>query len=115
MDNFSKLVGLYPAQNTTSKEFVRALTQWVSIFGIPKEIRSDGGSQFTSQLLADLCSLLHYHYLLVVAYHPQANGVVERRNKEHLNHLRSLVYEKRIRDVWSYWVSTKSWYDPDLG
>ena len=115
VDNFSKLVGLYPAQNTTSKEFVRALTQWVSIFGIPKEIRSDGGSQFTSQLLADLCSLLHYHYLLVVAYHPQANGLVERRNKEHLNHLRSLVYEKRIRDVWSYWVSTKSWYDPDLG
>ena len=28
VDNFSKLVGLYPAQNTTSKEFVRALLQW---------------------------------------------------------------------------------------
>ncbi len=70
----------------------------MSIFGVPKEIRTDGGSQFTSQLPSDL-SLLGYHHLIVVAYHPQANGLVERRNKELLNHLRSLVYEKRIRDV----------------
>ena len=39
VENFSKLVGLYPAQNTMSKEFVRALIQWVTIFGVPKEIR----------------------------------------------------------------------------
>ena len=32
VDNFSKPVGLYPARNTTSKEFV-ALLQWVSISG----------------------------------------------------------------------------------
>ena len=30
VNNFSKLVRLHPAQNTTSKEFVRALIQWVS-------------------------------------------------------------------------------------
>ncbi len=39
-----------------------------------------------------------------MAYRPQANGLVERRNKELLNHLRSLVYEKRIRDNWSYYL-----------
>ena len=27
VDNFSKLVGLYPARNTTSKEFVHTLLQ----------------------------------------------------------------------------------------
>ena len=32
VDNFFKLVGLYPAQNTTSKKFVRALLQWVINF-----------------------------------------------------------------------------------
>ena len=36
VDNFSKLVGLYPARNTTSKEFVHTLLQWVSIFGVLK-------------------------------------------------------------------------------
>ena len=44
VDNFSELVGLYPAQNTTPKEFIYALLQGVSIFVAPKEIRTDGGS-----------------------------------------------------------------------
>ena len=57
VDNFSKLIGLYPARNTTSKEFVHALLQWVSIFGVPKEIRTDGGSQFSSQLSSDMASI----------------------------------------------------------
>ena len=65
---------------------------------------TDGGSQFTSQLSSDLCSLLGFDHLVIVAYHSQANGLVERRNKELSNHLRSLVYEKRIRDVWSYYL-----------
>ena len=71
----------------------------MSIFGVPKEILTDGGSQFTSQLSSDLCSLLGYHHLVVVAYHSQVNGLVESRNKAVLNHLQSLVYENRIRDV----------------
>ena len=98
VDNFSKLVGLYPAQNTTSKEFVWTLLQWVSILGA-KEIRTDGGSHLTSQVSSNLCSLLVYHHLVVVAYHPQAKGSVKRRNTDLLNHLPSLMYEKRIRDV----------------
>ena len=80
VDKFSKLVGLYPAQNTTSKEFVGVLLQWVSIFGVPKEIRTYGGSQFTSLISSDLCPLLDYYHLVVVEYYPQANGLVERRN-----------------------------------
>ena len=91
--------GLYPAKSTTSKEFMSALLQWVSIFGVPKEIRSDGGSQFTSKMAEYIRSLLHYDHLVVVAYHPEANGIVERRMKEVMKHLRALVYEKRIREV----------------
>jgi hypothetical protein len=71
---------------------------------IPKDIRSDGGSQFTSKLATDLASLLRYKHLVVVAYHPQANGIVERRIKEVMNHLRALVFENRIRDVWSFYL-----------
>jgi len=45
--------------------------------------------------------LLGYNHLVIVAYRPQANGLVD---KELLNHLRSLVYEKRIRELWSYYL-----------
>ena len=74
VDNISKLVGLYPARSKTSNEFIHALLQWVSIVGVPKEIRTDEGSQFSSQLSSDLASLLGYKHLVIVAYHPQANG-----------------------------------------
>ena len=40
----------------------------------------------------------------MVAYHPQANGIVERRIKEVMNHLRALVFENRIHDVWSFYL-----------
>jgi hypothetical protein len=101
VDNFSKFIGLYPAKNTTSEEFVRALLQWVGVFGIPHEIRTDGGSQFNSKLAADFKSLLRYDHLVVVAYRPQANGIAERRMAEVMKHLRALVIDTRIKEVWS--------------
>ena len=51
LDNFSKFVGLYPAKNTSTLEFVKAfLPSWVGIFGVPKILRSDGGSQLSSDM-----------------------------------------------------------------
>ena len=96
VDNFSKLIRLYPAKSSTSKEYINVLLQWVSIFSIPKEIRSDGGSQFMSKMAAYIRSLLYYDHFVVVAYLPEANGIVERRIKDVMKHLRALVYEKRI-------------------
>ena len=43
VDNFSKFVGLYPAKNTLTLEFVKAFLSWVGIFGV---LRIDGRSQF---------------------------------------------------------------------
>ena len=42
VDNFSKFVGLYPAKNTSTLEFVKAFLSWVGIFGVPKILNSDG-------------------------------------------------------------------------
>ena len=60
-------------------------------------------------MAADLATLLRFQHLIVVAYHPQANGIVERRMKEvSVIHLRALVYENRIRQVWTAVGSTNS-------
>ena len=104
VDNFSKFVGLYPARSTTSKYFIGALLQWVGIFGVPKEIRSDGGSQFMAKLSEDLSVLLGYKHLVVVPYRPQANGLAERRMTEVMKHIRALVFEKRIKENWSHYL-----------
>ena len=36
VDNFSKFVGLYPANSTSTRDFVKAFLSWVGIFGVPK-------------------------------------------------------------------------------
>ena len=49
--------------------------------GIPREILTDKGTNFTSQLLAEVYQLLHIHALHKSPYHPQTDGLVERFNQ----------------------------------
>ena len=49
--------------------------------GVPEEILMDQGSNFTSQLLAELYRLLHIHPIRTSPYHPQTDGLVERFNQ----------------------------------
>ena len=41
--------------------------------------------------------LLNYDHLIIVRGHPQGNSMEERRMKEVGTHLRTLVYEYRVR------------------
>ena len=49
--------------------------------GVPQEILTDQGSNFTSQLLAELYRLLHIHPIRMSPYHPQTDGLMERFNQ----------------------------------
>lgn len=66
--------------------------------GIPKEILTDQGSNFTSQLLAELYRFLHIHPIRTTPYHPQTDGLVERFNKT----LKALL-QKATADVGKDW------------
>jgi transposase InsO family protein len=46
-------------------------------FGIPQQITSDRGAQFTSLVWAAFISFLGIKSKLTTLYHPQANGAVE--------------------------------------
>ena len=54
---------------------------WVSRFGVPLEVVTDRGSQFESELFAHLSALMGFHRIRTTAYHPQANGMVERLHR----------------------------------
>ena len=59
-----------------AEELLKLFT-WV---GIPKEILTDQGTNFTSQLLAELYRLLHVNTLRTSSYHPQTDCLIERFN-----------------------------------
>ena len=48
--------------------------------GVPEEILTDQGTNFTSQLLAEVYKLLHIKPIRTTPYHPQTDGLVERFN-----------------------------------
>lgn len=63
----------------------------VCLHGVPAEIVSDRGPQFTSQLWRDLTSLLSVSHALSSAYHPQTDGQTERANRVLEEMLRAYV------------------------
>ncbi|MFN9898035.1 MAG: hypothetical protein ACK55Z_04395, partial [bacterium] len=62
---------------------------WICRFGVPDTITSDRGPQFTSNVWNSLCVLLQIKHQPTTAYHPQANGMVERLHRRLKDALRT--------------------------
>jgi hypothetical protein len=52
----------------------------------------------------DLRSLLQFKHIKIVAYHPQVNGIVKRRNAEVMKHLRALIFKRQVKSTWSVYL-----------
>ena len=87
-------IPLVDAQTTTC---VKALAlHWIARFGVPAELTSDRGSQFTSELWATLSQLNGTRLHRTTAYHPQSNGIVERFHR----HLKSALMARLTGPDW---------------
>ena len=83
VDRFTRWPEAVPLADTSTKSCARALLfHWIARHGIPNQITSDRGAQFTSSLWSSLCSLLGTEVSHTTAYHPQANGLVERLHRQ---------------------------------
>ncbi|KAK3556146.1 hypothetical protein QTP70_005632 [Hemibagrus guttatus] len=101
VNHFSKgcklipLKGLPSAMQTAEALFLHVFRN----FGLPKDIVSDRGSQFTSRVWGSLCARLGIRVSLSSGYHPQSNGQAERLNQEIGRFLRSYCSREQYR--WS--------------
>ncbi len=84
IDRFSKVCRLIPLTKLpTAFETAEALMQQVfRFYGLPKDIVSDRGPQFTSRVWKAFCQQLNINVSLTSGYHPESNGQVERLNQE---------------------------------
>ena len=79
VDRFTRWPEAIPIKDTTTTTCARALiSQWIARFGVPAQMTSDRGAQFTSTLWSDMAELFGTRLHHTTAYHPQANGLVER-------------------------------------
>ena len=56
----------------SSQVIIKALTKLLTQFGMPKEIQSDQGSNFTSGIFPQIMHQLGMKHIMVSAYHPQS-------------------------------------------
>jgi transposase InsO family protein len=79
VDHFSKWAEAMPLSSHTAPVVARALmTHVFSRFGLPKQLLSDRGPEFESDLFCELMKWLEIDKLRTTSYKPSTNGVVER-------------------------------------
>ncbi|RVX02654.1 Retrovirus-related Pol polyprotein from transposon TNT 1-94 [Vitis vinifera] len=69
---------------------------------IIKVIRSDNGTEYTSEKFNEFCEDADIDHQLTAPYTPQQNGVVERKNRTIMEMTRCLLHEKELPK--SFWA-----------
>ena len=79
VDRYTRWPEAIPIPDCTANTVADAfIAHWVSRYGVPESITTDRGAQFESHLWRQLTQLLGATKISTTAYHPQANGLVER-------------------------------------
>lgn len=104
MDYLTKWVEAFPIPNLKAATVVNIFVkEIVCRFGTPRQLLSDRGSNFTSQLMRDVCKQLEIHKIFTTAYHPETDGLVERFNRTLSAALATLV--SREPSKWDEYVA----------
>jgi len=78
VDVFSGFVLLFPIETTSAKCVAEKLLQVCTTFGFPAILQSDNGTEFTNDVVRELCELMKLDRRFIAAYNPRCDGKVER-------------------------------------
>ena len=81
-DAFSHFVVTVPIKSNNAKTAVKCLShQWITKFGPPIYLVTDRGSEYVTNYMAHLCTLMGIRNSPRTAYSPWTNGLVEVQNR----------------------------------
>jgi transposase InsO family protein len=83
IDRFTRWPVAIPLPDITALTVAQAfLSGWVAHYGCPATVTTDRGQQFESTLFEQLMQTLGCQRIRTTAYHPAANGLVERFHRQ---------------------------------
>ena len=81
-DWFTKFVEIYSVPNQEAVTIAEVIVRnYISRFGVPREIHTDQGRQFEAELFQEMCALLGIKKTRTTSFHPQSDGQSERNIK----------------------------------
>ena len=105
---FTKFVILRPIPDKMMATIASQLLEVFGLFGFPKIIQSDNGTEFKNKLMAEWKNLGIFEHRLSTCYYPKSNGQVERVNRDITKMLRSLCNGKTTS--WDLYVPLVQYY-----
>eukprot|EP00253_Pinus_taeda_P005550 PITA_05550 len=115
-DYVTKWVEAKAVSRATEDTVVTFLFEEIFVrYGVPRQIVTDQGTQFTSKLVWDLTEKYKIKHRKSTPYHPQENGQVESTNKV-LENIMTKTVQLNIRDwseklkdaLWAYRITWKN-------
>jgi len=94
VDAFTKWVEAYPLPDQEAVTYITAVYNGMfSRFGLPRQLHTDQGRNFESQLVTELCNITGVYKTRTTAFHPRSDGLTERANRTILAMLRAAAYK----------------------
>ncbi|XP_061724707.1 uncharacterized protein K02A2.6-like [Cydia pomonella] len=106
VDAMSKWIEVFNVTNTTAGGLIDRLCELFSRFGIPKQIVSDNGKQFTSKELDDFTKYCGIEHIFTAPYHPASNGLAENSVRTLKRVIRKALQENQNveRALWAFLI-----------
>lgn len=105
-DWFTKFVEIHPMRNQEAETVAQVVARdYISRYGVPREIHTDQGRQFESTLFQELCALLGVKKTRTTSFHPQSDGQSERNIKTLVKMLAIAAEQKRDWDAHLPYIS----------
>lgn len=110
VDAFSKWPEVQVMTTTTASATLDMLRQWFSCHGIPEQVVTDNGTQFTSEAFAIFTKMNGIKHVRSAPYHPASNGLAERFVQSLKRSLQATVKDDRtlIQRLSSYLLTYRT-------
>ena len=89
----------------------KLVNEFISRFGVPRQLHNDQGTNFESNVMAEICHVLNIEKTRATPIHPQSDGQVEQFNRTLVEMLRDNISEDQTdwdTQLWSCLIAHRS-------